>query len=151
MVAWHVLVASSLPHFLAESSEAASIPFQGGIQVLQHTQECPLAYCCLCSYFTPTGQHATQPATQPAGYRQGTGACMRTYVLHTHILTARTHGSAEYSHIRVHKARPLGLRALMMFGIKYGWQGIGNAFVFQAHRKAGRGGTHSAFPGGDMD
>lgn len=45
-----------------------------------------------------------------------------------HILTALTRGNAEYSHIHVYTARPLGPRALMMFGIKYGWQGIGNVF-----------------------
>lgn len=52
MVAWHLLLASSLPHFLAESSEAAGIPFEGGIRVLQHTQECPSTYCRLRGCFT---------------------------------------------------------------------------------------------------
>lgn len=99
MVAWHLLLASSLPHFLAESSEAAGIPFEGGIRVLQHTQECPSAYCRLRGCFTPTGQHATQPATQPAGYRQGTGACMHTYVLHTHlgVLYTGTHSHCTHT------------------------------------------------------
>lgn len=99
MVAWHLLLASSLPHFLAESSEAAYIPFQGGIQVLQHTQECPFTYCRLRGCFTPTGQHATQPA----GYRQGTGPCTHTYVLHTHlgVLYTHRHTYSLHSHIGV--------------------------------------------------
>lgn len=97
MVAWHLLLDSSLPHFLVKSSEAADIPFQGIIQVLQHTQECPFTHCRLCSSFTLTGQHATQPA----GHRQGTGACMHTYVLHIHlgVLYSQRHTYSLHSHV----------------------------------------------------
>lgn len=103
--------APSLPYhiffFLTESPEAADVSFQGGIQLLQNTKECPSTHCHSYSSLMPTGQ----PATQLVGYRQDMGACAHTstdYIptqvccVHRDTHTAAIRGSAEDSHTCTH-------------------------------------------------
>lgn len=103
-----MLSAPSLPQFvLTESPEAADVSFQGGIQVLQNTKECPSTYYHSYVSLMPTGQRATQLV----GYRQDMGACAHTSTdciptqvcrVHSDTHTAPIRGSAEYSHICTH-------------------------------------------------